>query len=101
MIGFSIGGNCALISRKAQKMERNRILSLNCVKESDTSGRSYENIDIDIKDCLFSRSAVYTENGGVISINNDKSLQIASCTFFECSSTKMVLLQYKLAMGQQ
>jgi len=89
MAVFSIGGNCALVSRKAQKMERQRILSLNCVKESDTSGRSYENIDIDIEDCSFSRSAVYTDNGGIIAVWIEKTLQIVSCSFYECSSTQM------------
>jgi len=40
-----------------------------CIGENSTLGRSYLSMNIDISDCSFSRSLVFSGTGGVIYVN--------------------------------
>ena len=60
------------------------LLSLNCVLESTTSGRSYYNSPNNcvIEGCSFYRSSVFSSNGAVILISGtDSVLSISKCMF--------------------
>jgi len=60
------------------------LLSLNCVLESTTSGRSYYNSPNNcvLEGCSFYRSSVFSSNGAVILISGtDSVLSISKCMF--------------------
>jgi len=72
------GINRSLISRKSL-----------CYGESIVEGRSYINENLDISYCSFSRSALYSDSGGVIYINGGSlSLLASNLMFWNCSSSK-------------
>jgi len=59
--------------------------ALRCEKETLEQGRSYQNNNINIDLCFFSRSIEYTEPGGVIYINvGGKSMNINVSMFYNC-----------------
>ena len=45
------------------------IESTTCVNELINEGRSYEDIDLNLNDCFFSRVSSISNNGGVIYVN--------------------------------
>ena len=60
-------------------------VSMGCESQNINQGRSYNNINISISDCFFSRSSSYTGNGGVIYINIASiSMSISISMFHNC-----------------
>ena len=56
-----------------------------CNKSNIDQGRSYEDQDINISDCFFSRTSQYTGDGGVIYVNGGSySMYVSFSMFFEC-----------------
>jgi len=59
-----------------------------CNKEMLNNGRSYEDKDIEISNCFFSRSSVFSGSGGVIYVNGGSFvLNIYDSMFYNSSST--------------
>jgi len=68
--------------------DNNRIFSLGCENENINSGRSYENVIINISDCFFIRSSVYPGDGGVIFVSGGSySMIVYFSMFFNCSAS--------------
>jgi len=70
-----------------QKVEKTILSGTGCIKESIAAGRSYYNTDISISMCFFTRSSVFSGNGGVIYISDDDkySMSIESSVFYNCA----------------
>jgi len=63
------------------------IESTTCVNELINEGRSYEDIDLNLNDCFFSRLSSISNNGGVIYVNTlSRSMNVFKTMFFNCSS---------------
>jgi len=60
-----------------------------CVSEHIVSGLSYNNTDIQIFDCFFSRLSKYTGNGGVIYIVGDLYSMKIEYSMFYCSCSNV------------
>ena len=60
-------------------------VGLGCESESIGKGRSYYNKNINISDCLFSRSSSYSGNGGVIYVyGGTYSMNVNYSMFYNC-----------------
>jgi len=60
-------------------------IGLGCVNENIAQGRSYDQNNIDISDCFFTRSSYYSGKGGVIYVYaNSYSVNIISSMFYYC-----------------
>jgi len=56
-----------------------------CVNEHINQGRSYEQTNIDISSCFFSRSSQYSNYGGVIYISGSSySMSVTNSMFYNC-----------------
>ena len=63
-------------------------IGFGCVSENIDQGRSFINMNVNISNCFFSRSSVYSGNGGVIFVNGDDySVDISYSMFFSCICT--------------
>jgi len=61
-------------------------VSYGCISENITQGRSYLSMNIDISDCSFSRSLVFSGSGGVIYVNGGSlSMNVTYSMFNDCS----------------
>jgi len=61
-----------------------------CVGENISLGRSYNStfLPTDIRDCVFTRTLVFTSNGGVVYISNVATgLKISNTIFYHCITT--------------
>lgn len=57
-----------------------------CQSETIIQGRSYEDVNIEISFCSFSRALTFSGDGGVISISIDnKSMSVSNSMFYKCS----------------
>jgi len=60
-----------------------------CENENIAQGRSYENKNIDISYCFFSRSSVYSGNGGVIFVDGGSySMNVNYSMFYNCACSE-------------
>ena len=60
-------------------------LSYGCVNENIDRGRSYDNVNIDISDCSFSRFSQYDTCGGVIYVSlGSHSMSVSYSIFYSC-----------------
>jgi len=58
-----------------------------CKDEQISQGRSYSNEKIEVSDCFFCRSLVYSQNGGVIYVNGGSlSMIVISSMFHNCKT---------------
>jgi len=59
-----------------------------CVLEKIDQGMSFENQNIDISQCFFSRTSEYNYNGGVIYVNGSYTLKVQFSMFYNCVSSQ-------------
>jgi len=59
----------------------------NCVNESRDVARSYYQQDIKVSYCVFSRSSMLDDDGGIIFVNhNSLSMDVSYTTFYNCTA---------------
>jgi len=85
---------CSIISDQkpyiifSQKRLNTSYLCTVCRSEEFHQGRSYDNEDVDILDCFFSRISYFTGNGGVIFISGEGfSMNVSHSMFYKCTCT--------------
>jgi len=63
----------------------NFVLRSRCVNEYIDQGRSFDDIDIEISNCFFTRTSTYNGNGGVIYVNGGfLSMSVSDSVFINC-----------------
>jgi len=84
---------CTTIHKKTplRIIDQNKVLTfsgLECILENIEIGRSYNDSNIEISNCVFMRSSTFTGYGGVISVNEKElTMSISYSMFFNCSSS--------------
>ena len=60
-----------------------------CISEIISQGRSYDGVSVEISNCFFSRTSLFTGSGGVIYVlGGSRVMNISFSMFFNCSCTK-------------
>jgi len=60
-----------------------------CINQNITQGRSYNDIDVEIWDCIFQRFLIFSDQGGVIRLKGgSNSMNATSSSFINCTSSK-------------
>jgi len=65
------------------------MVGFGCESENIYQGRSYENMNITIAECSFSRSLAFSDDGGVINVHGGSYwMNVTNSMFFNCLSTQ-------------
>jgi len=80
-------GSCDFVSRLYLLINMINYVSYGCLNEKIAVGRSYNQKNINISDCFFSRMSQFSENGGVIYVDGGSfSMKLSYSMFFNCSA---------------
>jgi len=75
------------VSNEYKSKHNLMITMLGCLNESINQGRSYDQIDININNCFFSRLSQFSGYGGVIYASGSYSMLVSSSMFINCLSS--------------